>query len=59
MSRDRSSSRFEFLEEGSLLIEYTTEDDSGRYVCLVSNSAGSDRRIIELEVQGNFFSLPK
>ena len=35
------------------MIEDVVVDDAGRYVCLASNSAGSERRIIELIVQGN------
>ena len=52
LSDSSTSDRYVFLEEGSLMVEDVMVDDAGRYVCLASNNAGSERRIIELIVQG-------
>ena len=52
MNEDIASGRYVFLEEGSLMVEDIVVDDAGRFVCLASNSAGSERRIIELIVHG-------
>uniref|UniRef100_F6ZIH2 Hemicentin-1 n=1 Tax=Ciona intestinalis TaxID=7719 RepID=F6ZIH2_CIOIN len=43
--------RYTFQDEGSLLVERVEVEDAGRFVCLVSNLAGSARRVITLIVQ--------
>ncbi|CAK8691082.1 unnamed protein product [Clavelina lepadiformis] len=47
---DNESGRYKLRNAGSLVVENIDVDDAGRYVCLVSNAAGSARRIIELIV---------
>uniref|UniRef100_G3UHY1 Ig-like domain-containing protein n=1 Tax=Loxodonta africana TaxID=9785 RepID=G3UHY1_LOXAF len=48
-------SRLEILPEGSLRIQPVLAQDTGHYLCLASNSAGSDRQGRDLQV---FASLP-
>lgn len=45
-------SRLEFLPEGSLRIHPVLAQDAGHYLCLASNSAGSDRKGLDLRVLG-------
>lgn len=52
IDEDNSPDRYEFLDKGSILVENIQVQDSGRFVCLVSNGAGSARRIIQLNVEG-------
>ena len=52
LSSDTTPENFIFVEDGSLIIENVDIQDRGKFVCLVSNSAGSARRIIKLDVQG-------
>uniref|UniRef100_A0A2K6K1Q6 Hemicentin-2 n=1 Tax=Rhinopithecus bieti TaxID=61621 RepID=A0A2K6K1Q6_RHIBE len=47
---DPRSPRFEVLPEGSLRIQPVLAQDAGHYLCLVSNSAGSDRQDRDLRV---------
>ncbi|KAM4877133.1 hemicentin-2 [Thomomys bottae] len=47
---DPESPRLEFLPDGSLRIQPVLAQDAGHYLCLVSNSAGSDRQGRELRV---------
>ncbi|XP_053415690.1 hemicentin-2 [Nycticebus coucang] len=47
---DPGSPRFEVLPEGSLRIQPVLAWDTGHYVCLASNSAGSDRQGRHLQV---------
>ncbi|CAJ0944218.1 unnamed protein product [Ranitomeya imitator] len=47
------TSRLEFLKDGSLRIPQTLLQDSGYYLCTVSNSAGIARRGVELRVYVN------
>lgn len=49
-------SRLEFLPEGSLKIHPVLAQDAGHYLCLVSNSAGSDRQGLDLRVFGRHSS---
>ncbi|XP_021050559.1 hemicentin-2 [Mus pahari] len=44
------SPRLEFLPEGSLRIHPVLAQDAGHYLCLASNSAGSDRKGLDLRV---------
>lgn len=37
-----SGSRIQLLERGSLLIKHVLEEDSGYYLCKVSNDVGAD-----------------
>lgn len=37
-----SGSRVQLLEKGSLLIKHVLEEDSGYYLCKVSNDVGAD-----------------
>ncbi|XP_069842937.1 hemicentin-2 [Dendropsophus ebraccatus] len=46
-------SRLEFLKDGSLRIPQTLLQDSGYYLCTVTNSAGLARRGVELRVYVN------
>uniref|UniRef100_A0A2K5CWV0 Hemicentin 2 n=1 Tax=Aotus nancymaae TaxID=37293 RepID=A0A2K5CWV0_AOTNA len=52
---DPGNPRFEVLPEGSLRIQPALAQDTGHYLCLASNSAGSDRQGRDLQV---FASLP-
>ncbi|XP_056395554.1 LOW QUALITY PROTEIN: hemicentin-2 [Hyla sarda] len=45
--------RLEFLKDGSLRIPQTLLQDSGYYLCTVTNSAGIARRGVELRVYAN------
>ncbi|XP_027279680.1 hemicentin-2 isoform X2 [Cricetulus griseus] len=47
---DPGSPRLEFLPEGSLRIDPVLEQDAGHYLCVASNSAGSDRQGLDLRV---------
>lgn len=47
-------SRLEFLPEGSLRIHPVLAQDAGHYLCLASNSAGSDRKGLDLRVFGRW-----
>lgn len=56
VSKDNPSScsRLEFLPEGSLRIHPVLAQDAGHYLCLASNSAGSDRKGLDLRVFGRW-----
>lgn len=41
---------------GSLLIRQVTVEDGGKYVCLISNSAGEERTEMLLIVTGTFLN---
>ncbi|NWI93347.1 HMCN1 protein, partial [Pitta sordida] len=45
-----NSTRYSVLEDGSLHIQPAQVADSGRYVCMATNSAGTERRRIDLQV---------
>ncbi|XP_047380794.1 hemicentin-2 [Sciurus carolinensis] len=47
---DPGNSRLEVLPEGSLRIQPVLAQDAGHYLCLASNSAGSDRQGRDLQV---------
>uniref|UniRef100_A0A4X1TD56 Hemicentin-2 n=1 Tax=Sus scrofa TaxID=9823 RepID=A0A4X1TD56_PIG len=47
---DPGSPRFQLLPEGSLRIQPVLAQDAGHYLCLASNSAGSDRQGLDLQV---------
>nr|XP_021529801.1 hemicentin-2 [Aotus nancymaae] len=47
---DPGNPRFEVLPEGSLRIQPALAQDTGHYLCLASNSAGSDRQGRDLQV---------
>nr|KAF6314649.1 hemicentin 2 [Myotis myotis] len=47
---DLGSPRLQVLPEGSLRIQPVLAQDSGHYLCLASNSAGSDRQARDLRV---------
>uniref|UniRef100_A0A8C0N075 Hemicentin 2 n=1 Tax=Canis lupus familiaris TaxID=9615 RepID=A0A8C0N075_CANLF len=47
---DPSSPRLQVLPEGSLRIQPVLAQDAGHYLCLASNSAGSDRQGRDLQV---------
>ncbi|XP_015423241.1 PREDICTED: hemicentin-2 [Myotis davidii] len=47
---DLGSPRLHILPEGSLRIQPVLAQDSGHYLCLASNSAGSDRQARDLRV---------
>lgn len=44
--------RYWVLEDGSLHIPWAQVADTGRYVCMASNAAGSERQRIDLHVLG-------
>ncbi|EHA98366.1 Hemicentin-1, partial [Heterocephalus glaber] len=52
---DPGSPRVEVLADGSLRIQPVLSQDAGHYFCLASNSAGSDRQGLDLQV---FATLP-
>ncbi|XP_065792281.1 hemicentin-1 isoform X2 [Muntiacus reevesi] len=43
--------RYSILENGFLHIQSAQVTDSGRYLCMATNAAGTDRRRIDLQVQ--------
>ncbi|NWI60418.1 HMCN1 protein, partial [Calyptomena viridis] len=45
-----NSTRYSVWEDGSLHIQAAQVADSGRYVCMATNSAGTERRRIDLQV---------
>ncbi|NXF12445.1 HMCN1 protein, partial [Smithornis capensis] len=45
-----NSTRYSMWEDGSLHIQAAQVADSGRYVCMATNSAGTERRRIDLQV---------
>ncbi|NXH90756.1 HMCN1 protein, partial [Edolisoma coerulescens] len=45
-----NNSRYSVLEDGSLHIPWAQVADTGRYVCMASNAAGSERRRLDLHV---------
>uniref|UniRef100_A0A2K6UV43 Hemicentin-2 n=1 Tax=Saimiri boliviensis boliviensis TaxID=39432 RepID=A0A2K6UV43_SAIBB len=51
---DPGNPRFEVLPEGSLRIQPVLAQDTGHYLCLASNSAGSDRQGRDLQVFGRW-----
>ncbi|OWK57262.1 Hemicentin-1 [Lonchura striata] len=47
-----NNSRYLVLEDGSLHIPWAQAADTGRYVCMATNAAGSERQRIDLHVLG-------
>ncbi|NWV42606.1 HMCN1 protein, partial [Grantiella picta] len=45
-----NNSRYSVLEDGSLLIPSAQVSDTGRFVCMATNAAGSERQRIDLQV---------
>lgn len=45
------------LSDGSLHVHAVQLSDAGRYLCTVSNQAGSDHRGVDLRVYGEEVSL--
>ncbi|XP_027579260.2 hemicentin-1 [Pipra filicauda] len=45
-----NNTRYSLLEDGSLHIPSAQVADTGRYVCMATNSAGTERRRIDLQV---------
>ncbi|NXC61674.1 HMCN1 protein, partial [Aleadryas rufinucha] len=45
-----NNSRYSVLEDGSLHIPWAQVADTGRYVCMATNAAGSERQRIDLHV---------
>ena len=48
------SSRYSILENGFLRIQSAQVTDSGRYLCMATSAAGTDRRRIDLQVHGKY-----
>ena len=48
----KSFSGYQLLDSGSLRIEHAEIRDSGIYVCIAQNNAGTDLGQVRLEVQG-------
>lgn len=48
------SCRYSILENGFLHIQSAQVTDSGRYLCMATNAAGTDRRRIDLQVHGKY-----
>lgn len=48
------SYRYSILENGFLHIQSAHVTDSGRYLCMATNAAGTDRRRIDLQVHGKY-----
>uniref|UniRef100_A0A8D0P964 Hemicentin-1 n=1 Tax=Sus scrofa TaxID=9823 RepID=A0A8D0P964_PIG len=46
--------RYSILENGFLHIQSAHVTDSGRYLCMATNAAGTDRRRIDLQVHGKY-----
>lgn len=49
-------SGFERLDVGTLRILGATPDDTGTYVCVASNTAGTDIAQVKLQVQGEILT---
>lgn len=45
------------LEDGSLHIHSAHVTDTGRYVCMATNTAGTERKRIDLQVLGKSFGF--
>lgn len=48
------SCRYSILENGFLHIQSAHVTDTGRYLCMATNAAGTDRRRIDLQVHGKY-----
>lgn len=53
------SYRYSILENGFLHIESAHVTDTGRYLCMATNVAGTDRRRIDLQVHGKYTFIKK
>lgn len=49
--------RYSILEDGSLRIHSAHVSDMGRYVCMATNTAGTERKRIDLQVLGKSFGF--
>uniref|UniRef100_A0A8C0KRB0 Hemicentin-1 n=1 Tax=Canis lupus dingo TaxID=286419 RepID=A0A8C0KRB0_CANLU len=49
-----SHARYSILENGFLHIQSAHVTDTGRYLCMATNAAGTDRRRIDLQVHGKY-----
>lgn len=47
--------RYSMAEDGSLHIHSAHVTDTGRYVCMATNAAGTERKQIDLQVLGKEF----
>ena len=55
-----SGSRVQLLSNGSLLIKHVLEDDSGFYLCKVSNDVGADvSKSMYLTVKSKYTAEPR
>lgn len=51
--------RYRFVEDGSLHITSAQVTDTGRYLCMATNQAGSQRKRVDLQVYGRPLSRYK
>lgn len=49
--------RYSILEDGSLQIHSARVTDTGRYMCMATNAAGTERKQIDLQVLGKSFGF--
>lgn len=49
--------RYSILEDGSLHIHSAHVTDTGRYMCMATNTAGTERKRIDLQVLGKSFGF--
>lgn len=46
--------RYTFAEDGSLHIHSAQVTDTGRYLCMATNQAGTQRKKVDLQVYGGW-----
>lgn len=46
--------RYTFTEDGSLHIHSAQVTDTGRYLCMATNRAGTQRKKVDLQVYGGW-----
>ena len=47
-----AASRYNVTEDGSLLLHSAQVTDTGRYLCMATNPAGTQQRRVDLQVYG-------
>jgi len=48
--------RYTFTEDGSLHVRSAQVTDTGRYLCMATNRAGTHRRRVDLQVYGGWYT---
>lgn len=47
--------RYTFAEDGSLHIQSAQVTDTGRYLCMATNQAGTQRKRVDLQIYGGWY----